>query len=81
MIYLLSRNNKSNNFNGVKEEKNSGESIICQNVNLSNNIPNYLLIGWFHYILSSWKKKSTQQSKSLSQKLDIMIPGINGEIK
>lgn len=56
MIYLLSRNNKSNNFNGVKEEKNSGESIICQNVNLSNNIPNYLLIGWFHYILSSWKK-------------------------
>ena len=35
----------------------SGESVICQNVNLSNNIPNSILIGWFHYSLSSWKKK------------------------
>lgn len=60
----------------------SGESVICQNVNLSNNIPNSILIGWFHYSLSSWKKKkSTQQSKSVSQKLGIMIAGINGGIE
>lgn len=59
----------------------SMESVICQNVNLSNNIPNPILIGWFHYILSSWKKKSTQQSKPVSQKLGIMIPGISGGIE